>query len=450
MKAQLLTHGIWLAIAASAFVLGSQFFPADGDSVATGDGADKPNSGSEKKKSVVPKHVSESASASARAKRIANKASREEKGPLTEESIKELGEAVRNAASPVERRLAFSQLLDGLTAGNALQIREEIAQMHHHSAEFREFHYAWGALAGPEAAMFGADTKEDDMAPALAGWANKDFNGALMWLENLKMEGNPAFENALKERKIPEEQLRNHLMRGLVQGLADADPERASEFVQAQVAAGNEHAIGMMHMVAEAVLRTEAPEEAAVWADGLPDGHTKNVAMHRVAHHYARRDLEAAVEWAEGIGEAPEAAGVIATVGSTWASKEPEEAIGWLSALPAGEGQNAGMARALHQWTGKDAMAASEFLVAMPESKAKDAAISGFSHRLAWEDPESAIAWAGTISSDKRRNETLAGAARAWRHKDPEAATQWVMASTLPEEMKQAILQPDKREENDE
>ena len=119
---------------------------------------------------------------------------------MSEAEVESLGEQFRNSTNPIERRLASSRLLEGLSAENALAVREQIAHLHHHSPEFREFHYAWGAVAGMEATMFGADTEEDDMSPALAGWASADPGAALAWFKGLDMENDRDFDPLLKDR----------------------------------------------------------------------------------------------------------------------------------------------------------------------------------------------------------------------------------------------------------
>ena len=361
---------------------------------------------------------------------------------LTEQDIRALGEKLRQSPNPIVKRLAFSKLLEGLTEENALLVREQIVHLDHRSAEFREFHYAWGAVAGAEATMFGADTEEDDMSPALAGWANANPSEALAWFGNLDLDNDPAFQSMLKDRKLKPEALRNHLMRGLVQGLASADPDKATEFVIGQTNAGNKAAYGMIHAVAESVLRTDEPAEAAQWADALPEGHVRNMAMRRVADRYVDDDPQAAAEWAS---QYPDNAGVIAEVSETWASREPQAALEWLTTLPEGKGQHAGMQQAVREWTDEDPAAASEYLTTMPASQTKDAAIMGFTRRLAYEDPAAAIAWAETVSTNEGRTAALAIVGRNWARKDPQAAAEWAASSGLPENVQQSILNPERR-----
>ena len=63
-----------------------------------------------------------------------------EKVILSEADIDGLGQTFRESSDPVAQRLAFSKLIQGLTADNALLIREHIEHKDHRSAEFQEFH----------------------------------------------------------------------------------------------------------------------------------------------------------------------------------------------------------------------------------------------------------------------------------------------------------------------
>ena len=361
---------------------------------------------------------------------------------LSELEIEHLGAQFRESANPVERRLAFSQLLAGLTAENALMIREQIEHLPHNSAEFREFHYAWGAVAGTDAVIFGAGTKKADMSPALAGWASVDPDAAVAWIKNIDMENDPRFDDLLKGRKIPSDGLRHHLLEGVVHGLAAADPDLAVRFIKDLQANGHERLGGMVGSVAEAILRGNSPAEAALWSEALPEGRIRGEAMERVARRYVHDDPEAAAIWAGQIAELPEAAGAIAKIGGTWASDEPQEAVEWLSELPAGQGQNAGMHWALRQWAEKDPTAAGEYLYNLPQSSARDAAVSGYSRRVAHEDPLAAMQWAATIAADDQRVDTMIGVGHAWRRKDPAGAAAWLESSDLPEKVQNAILNP--------
>ncbi len=368
-------------------------------------------------------------------------------GIITERDIKALGKTFRKVASPIERRLAFSKLLEGLTSENALLVRQQIAHLNHKSPEFQEFHYAWRTIDGEKAALFGASTAEDDMSPALAGWASGNPSEALAWFNSLQIKDNPNFDYLLNDRKIQPDRLREHLMRGLVKGLADNNPQTASDFVHKLAESGNKAASKMMHTVVDAVMQSSKPSKAVEWAEALPEGSARNVALRRVADRYVDENPSEAATWATKYAEDRATAGIVGEVGANWSHRDPQAALEWLSDLPASHGQTAGLHRALSDWTQHDPVAASEYLSTMTDSPARNAAVTGFSNRLAWEDPTSALVWAETITSDVQRNKTMITIGRAWTQKDAEGAADWVANAGLPEKVRQAILNPpqDKR-----
>ncbi len=451
MKNNLLLHGAWILAAILSFTIGANFFPANQRVDVAGPASGVGKSGlvdRGEKGNAVEGALGATPSGKPDGGNGQSDAFQPLLRKLSGGDIEILGEQFRKGTNPIERRMAFTALLAGLTAENALQVRKQIEHMDHRSAEFREFHYAWGAVGGAEAVMFGADTEEDDMSPALTGWASADPEAALAWFNNLDMENNAGFDALLKDRKIPAADLNGHLMRGLVQGLADANPDTASRFIQDMVASGHEGAEGMIHIVAGAVMRSDSPAEAALWSEGLPEGKMREMAMNRMAGHFARSDPEAAASWAENFSSEPSSAGVIGEVGQNWARRDAQAAVDWLESLPAGNGQNIGMHRAMHQWAERDPTSASEHLSTMAASDSKDAAVRGFSSRLAWENPQAAMSWAESIGSDEQRRNAIIGVGRAWSKRDADGAAEWMVSSGVSEDVQQAILNPPKRDDD--
>jgi hypothetical protein len=424
MKKSLKVHGAWLGISAIAFVIGFKFFPSANETISNSkstsqreisegnNGADKVAGGLSGKKEV--------------AKSSLDTKSQDALNQLSELDIETLGQKLQSSTNPIDRRLAFSQLLEGLTAENALLIRDQIKGFDPNSAEFKEFHYAWGAVGGTEAIMFGVDTVEPDMQPALSGWASSDPQKAIAWFEALDMENDSSFDPLLKDRKMKAEDLRNHLMGGLVQGLSNSDPDLAIDYVKEVLDSGNRAAYGLMHAPISAMIQSSEPLDAAQWASQLEEGPIRNTAMSRTADNYAKKDFEAAKEWAESIGSNDGVERVIDPVTRNWASRDPESALEWVSTLPEGNAQHSGTAAALSQWAGKDPTAASDYLAEMSDSPMRNAAISGFSNRLVWENPQAAMTWASTISGNEQlRNDVMSRVGKSWQRKDPKGASAW-------------------------
>ncbi len=247
---------------------------------------------------------------------------------LSDSRIAELGEIALKDPNPINRRKAFSELLEGLTAENALAIREQIKALPQNSSEFRDFHYAWGAVAGSEAVLNGMDSEERDMEVTLAGWAGADPTAALAWFNGLSDE---------------ERAKSGELKAGMVHGLADTDPTAAANFVFELNENGDRQAEGLLRIVTGEMLRSVGAEEASRWSESLPEGQLRAAAMDNVANRFVAEDPVAAAAWAERFADQPENARVIEEVGDEWAERDPVAAVSWLESLDSGEGKAQGL-----------------------------------------------------------------------------------------------------------
>ena len=396
-------NGAWFVVAIASFALGSRLFPAGSDR-ATGSRAGAPNG-----TSLRPSDRSGGApelDGSARKPHRNGRAGNDARDPgapqrpvLSDQDIAALGETFRKSPNPIERRLAFSRLLEALTPENALLMREQIAELPADSAEFREFHYAWGAIAGAEAVMHGAETDKQDMAATLAGWAGADPDAATRWFQSLEQDSDKSGAN------------KNNLAAGMVHGLSNADPELATRFILDLAAAGDGKATWMIGIVTGKVLGAEGPAGAAAWAQGLPPGSVKAEAVNQIARDYARND--------------------------------PQAAVSWLVSLPTGGDTSRGMQSAFSTWAERDPGSAGQYLNQMPPSAGRDWAVSGYAPRVAHEDPASGIEWVGAINDPGVREQTLLRTAQVfYHHGDKQAVREWLPNSGLsPEAQKQVLSQ---------
>jgi hypothetical protein len=404
MKRFSTVHGVWSVIAIASFVLGFWLSRGTGDSSAGEGGLG--TEGSTRARFDGVRGNGEGGPGAGRLSRSGRRGEsdrdRHLQVALSEEEIGTLGEKFRTAASPLDRRAAFSSLLEGLTVENARLMREQIADLPDDSAEFRDFHYAWGAIAGAEAILHGAETRKTDMAVTLSGWAGADPSAALKWWDALQDQ---------PEKK--EWAGQGHLMAGMVEGLADADPDLATGFVLGLAASDDGQARRLMGLVANEVLRTGGPVDASLWATGLPAGPMKTSTMGRVSYEYARKD--------------------------------PEAAVTWLESLPAGQDQSRGFGSAFSAWAGRDPELAGDYIKQMPKSPARDSAISGYATRVAHEDPSMAVEWGNAVSDPAIRENTLIRAGQMFYRRDAEAARDWLAASDLSPEAQKRVQNPPRR-----
>jgi hypothetical protein len=344
--------------------------------------------------------------------------------PLSEWDIEELGQIMAKESNPLRRRMAFTRLLQGMTAENALLIRDQVKSLRPESSEFKDFHYAWGAIAGAEAVLNGKKTREVDMDVTMAGWASAEPELAFNWVNDLP-EGDRA-----------------RLKGAMIAGIADNDPAAAAGYAYQLASMGDKDADRMLGIVTSRVLGNGGHLEASVWAENLPDGAMRAAALDRVAHDYVAHDPEGAAAWAERFAGQAHNARVIEEVGDEWAERDPVAAIDWLNSLDAGKGKSEGLSSAFGEWAKRDPTAASQHLVSMPESPDRDSAISGFSRRLASENPQAAIAWASEINDASSRENALVRAGQSMFRRDASGTREWLASSGLPPAAQEQIVNP--------
>lgn len=313
-----------------------------------------------------------------------------ESSTLTEEGIAELG-AIFKDGNLIERRLAFAEMLKQLTPDNARQLREQIAHMSQDSDEFREFHYAWGSIAGDEAILHGKDTPKRDMAASLAGWASEDPQSAMAYFDNLSAE---------------EQSDGTHMKWGAAFGLADADPQLAAEFAVERSQSGDKDADKMIHIAAAAALKSGDQEEVTQWASNIPEGDLQNTAFERIAGDYAKEDPAKAVEWA--------------------------------SNLPEGEGKNHAVGSSFHQWANRDPKEAANAISTLPFDQ-QDPATYGYATSVVHKEPAAGVQWAANIKDPEARTNAMVDTGRVFYRRDREAAQEWLATSNLTEDSIQRI-----------
>jgi hypothetical protein len=388
VKKNILHHLIWALVAIATFVVGSKM------------NSSNPEQSAESKRGLQNSSSSRRVVTSAendlnfrvKSTRSKSKSGSEtkESSTLTEEGIAELG-AIFKDGNLIERRLAFAEMLKQLTPDNARQLREQIAHMSQDSAEFREFHYAWGAIAGDEAILHGKDTPKRDMAASLAGWASEDPQSAMAYFDNLSAE---------------EQSDGTHMKWGAAFGLADADPQLAAEFAVERSQSGDKDADKMIHIAAAAALKSGDQEEVTQWASNIPEGDLQNTAFQRIAGDYAKEDPAKAVEWA--------------------------------SNLPEGEGKNHAVGSSFHQWANRDPKEAANAISTLPIDQ-QDSATYGYATSVVHKEPAAGVQWAANIKDPEARTNAMVDTGRVFYRRDREAAQEWLATSNLTEDSIQRI-----------
>lgn len=392
MKPSHLIHLVWAIVAAAAFLIGSR----NHDSEDSDESQVKEESGVTGRGLSSRSRVGSEGPGSGRgiARERGDFGSFDESptGNLSESEIRQLGLDLKAARSPLERREIFDHILRNLTAENAKLLREQIVHLDSNSSEFRDFHYQWGAIAGQEAVLHGAETEERDMATTLAGWASANPEAALVYFNGLE----------------PDQQNGSGLKWGAISGLAQVDPNLAVQFAMDRQQAGDREATRLVDYLAREVIKSGDPANAASWATTLPAGDLQDAAVRRVAEEYAEENPIAAIDWA--------------------------------NSLPEGNGKNRALEESFAEWARENPQAAADRLSALPDSPERDAATYGYARRVAWEDPVAGIEWANTIADDGTRTRALMDTGRAYFRRDAEAAKNWLPNSGLNEKQQKDLL----------
>jgi hypothetical protein len=380
MKRSWLPHAAWALVATLTFLLGAKLNWLPDDEKASDD---KPSPTRSLRSSREPGDRRQTG-ATPRGRNRADDPSSAGENFHSQADLAALGEAFKSG-NLVERRLAFAEILKKITPENARELRELVADLPQDSPEFREFHYAWGAVAGQDAVTHGKDTPKKDMAAALAGWASKDPSAALTYFDSLT----PAEQNNAA-----------HLKWGAAFGLADADPSLAADFARIRAEGGDKDAPHMINIAAAAILRTNDPAEAASWASDIPEGPLQNAAFRHLAGEYAKKD--------------------------------PNQAVAWATDLPVGEGRDYAVGTSFHNWANQDAREAANAIEKLP-AEVRDAATYGYATSVVHKDPAIGVEWAANIQDPEKRNRALVDTGRVFYKRDQETARQWLADSGLPE-----------------
>ncbi len=352
--------------------------------------------------------------------------------PLTQLDLEELKEQFKRELDPIKRRKLFAKILSPLTVENAKELRELIAHLGDRSPEFQEFHYAWGKITGAAAVLDGMNTSARDMESTLAGWASVDPSVATDWWSNLAPEG-----------KTPNNQA--YLKRGLIHGLANNDPNAATDFVYGLAEAGDKGASSLLKIVAEKMVQNTGVDGAVRWSENLPEGPLRASAMDRVAHDYVRQNPEDAASWVSNHASDNQNAWVVEEVSYHWAARDAPKAISWLETLESSKGKNEGLSSAYAQWGARDPEAASKYIVDLPDSPDRNFAINGFISGLAPSDPQAAVVWAAEITSPGMKEAAMIRAGQQYYGQNSAEATQWFAESGLPRSAWEQVTAPPNR-----
>lgn len=265
----------------------------------------------------------------------------------------------------------------------------------------------------PKGAMAFANEKEggDKFAAAFSAlrtWTRMSPDAALAWAQtegaNMKMDFGRGRDGGGDEN-APQP---NFAVLGVLSQLGKSDIDKALSV------AGTTEFGGMggraVDGLASELISQRGAEAARTATSNLPEGDFKNQMVQQLADKLSKDD--------------------------------PKGTVAWVMAQTTGDAKSRALGEVMNNWAETDPTAAGEFLASQPASPEMDRAIFEYSREIAKKEPAKGWEWAQTIQDPERQTRALVDVGRDWMRADAPAAQQAIAASTLPDEMKQRMTQP--------
>lgn len=278
-------HFLWFSIAAAAFFAGSRMSYTEREA-----GVETP----------VRNAAVREESGSGRGGRVS--------GNLAggaQSDVRPLAERAFRSSDPVEGAIAFGALLKNLTPQSAEMIEREFVGrkgLGVTDAQRRLFRYAWGSIDGMGAAKYAVEHLGGEilglfLQEMLPGWGNGDPESGMAWIDG---PGPKEVDDSIRRRGSDFDRYGGMLETSrshFILGMADWDIGRATEYAYQKLVQGD---LGdALDKLTSKAIQQSGFTGAAEWAQNLPDGPPKSVAMQGVTSAWVSSDPQAAAKWVE-------------------------------------------------------------------------------------------------------------------------------------------------------
>ncbi|MEM0895579.1 MAG: hypothetical protein AAGJ79_01745 [Verrucomicrobiota bacterium] len=439
---ELAKHAVWVVIAAGAFYTGVQgglgfIFGAPGG------GTGKPRADIRISSLESGRSGAGEASLEKKFERFLREDPKE--GGDKALSAEELAELVAKAGKsldPLEGRRSFDRILASITRENAPVLREGLLEAGV-SAEMMEiFDFAWGA-EDPDGVLDYLQLVEESqteglLANAVPGWASKEPQGAIHYVEGLSAG---EFQDAMTGE--------------LVKGLAVNDLDLATSYITELQARTDREVRQPMEILSNSVVQVSSVDEAVEWVERLPAPELQEAALDPVGRQFARERPEDAMEWAERFARRNRIWRSIVPVGEEIVVRQPRRVYEWIAPLPPSAPRLEMVEGSVREIARDSIPKAEEMVAQIPDPPTRDAAIDGlldvvFERREAFSVSGTSVSgsssgvsmgaesgrgaewvshysnWASEIQDPGRRETTIITVADQWLETDPGAAMSWL------------------------
>ncbi|MEM9236473.1 MAG: hypothetical protein AAGB14_06815, partial [Verrucomicrobiota bacterium] len=251
----------------------------------------------------------------------------------------------------------------------------------------------------------------------LATWVTNDPEGAIAWA-NQNHEGNEA----------------NPFMVGVIRGLAQYDPARASQLM-GEMPYSDERGRALSAIMPH--ILSQGSTAAKNWAESIEDERLRGGAIRRMSEELAKEDPRGTAEWL-ATTDGDVANGAIDDVMEVWQRQDSSAAIAHFETLPAGELRSNALRGLTNEMASEDPAAAADFL----DSHANDADDNTY-RQFVWnsmrQEPGLAADYIARIGDEGQRDRMYRRMLEGWMWRDMDGASAWIGSTQLPEGVSQHL-----------
>ena len=255
----------------------------------------------------------------------------------------------------------------------------------------------------------------------LASWAADNPSAALQWAET-HHEGEGA----------------NPWFIGIIRGVVNADPRRASE-IMAMMPYSRERGEALQTIIPH--IARQGQEKAVAWLNAITDERLRNGATAYLAKRLASENPEATATWATSITDPEARSRAIGEVADEWAEKDVASAVAWTETLRGNEKARAA-SELIGEFAREDAGKASQWLDTLSGSDGYERVAHGFIWSTAREHPELALSKVPTLEQPKSQARYYQRILQNWHRNDAAAAQAWMTSNNISEEIQRRATRP--------
>lgn len=276
-----------------------------------------------------------------------------------------------------------------------------------------------------------------------------------------------AFEVAMND--LDPGNARRNAIQSVINEASNRDPALARELM---AKLDEQDLENVAHSAAYMLARNDL-EGSLAWAEGLPEGDTKENALSAIYSEWGREDPQQAAlygmkienddlrrrnlgnalgQWAyqdaveamtwavENLKKEDQEKLIPQSLLGRWVDQDSAAAAEWVAALPEGELRKSSVSSLVSNWVNDDLVATGEWIKRLPKGESHDVAAQQYANEVFQTDPEAALAWAGSIGDEPNRLNQMESFARRYLRESPEKAKRWIANSSLPPEKQAELL----------